>query len=311
MNFVKPVPVVTVFARHSATCKYSDDERSRRCDCCKHIRWTQDGKQYRCSAKTRSWPEAEEATIRPIERLQGESSEMIAASTSPPQTIHALADTFVNSKQSQGLNQTLVRRYQRELTRLANFLMAKNIFLPRDITASSLYKFRETWAELYPAATTQQKAQERVRAFLRFLHDDGHIAKIPRLSPIKARATKRMPLDLEKQYPALLNAIPKTFPDSKHAARIRSAVRLMRHTGLSIQDAVTLVRDRLQFDDNQKVYRVVTARQKTGTHVSLTLNQGTHRVSRRRRRLQTELAPVILAARLRRMRPSSLLPRPA
>ena len=43
----------------------------------------------------------------------------------------------------------------------------------------------------------------------------------------------------------------------------------MRHSGLAIGDAVTLKRSGLEFDKKKKLYRVVTSRQKTGTHVSV------------------------------------------
>jgi integrase/recombinase XerD len=48
-------PLVTVFVRHSPGCKYVGDEFCKRCNCRKHLRWTQDGKQYRRMAGTRSW----------------------------------------------------------------------------------------------------------------------------------------------------------------------------------------------------------------------------------------------------------------
>jgi len=53
-------PLITIFVRHSADCKYAGDEFCKRCNCRKHLRWTQDGKQYRRKAGTRSWQEAEE-----------------------------------------------------------------------------------------------------------------------------------------------------------------------------------------------------------------------------------------------------------
>jgi integrase len=43
----------------------------------------------------------------------------------------------------------------------------------------------------------------------------------------------------------------------------------MRWSGLAIRDALTLKRDELQHDKTKKFYRIVTACQKTGTHVSV------------------------------------------
>src|SRR4051812_1133394 len=57
---VKPGPsIITIFVRHASDCKYYEDETSKRCNCPKHLRWTQERKQHRASAHTRSWAEAE------------------------------------------------------------------------------------------------------------------------------------------------------------------------------------------------------------------------------------------------------------
>ena len=45
--------------------------------------------------------------------------------------------------------------------------------------------------------------------------------------------------------------------------------QLMRWCGLAIRDALTLKRGEMQLDKAKKLYRIVTARQKTGTHVSV------------------------------------------
>ena len=53
-------PVITIFVRHSSDCKYKGDEFARRCQCRKHFRWSSNGTQYRRTAGTRSWAEAEQ-----------------------------------------------------------------------------------------------------------------------------------------------------------------------------------------------------------------------------------------------------------
>lgn len=53
-------PVITIFVRHTEDCKNEGDEFSRRCNCRKHFRWSQNGTQHRRKAGTRSWEEAEE-----------------------------------------------------------------------------------------------------------------------------------------------------------------------------------------------------------------------------------------------------------
>lgn len=43
----------------------------------------------------------------------------------------------------------------------------------------------------------------------------------------------------------------------------------MRHSGLAIRDALTLKRTEIQHDKSKDLYRIVTARQKTGVNVSV------------------------------------------
>ena len=64
-------PLVTIFVRHSADCKYAGDEFSKRCNCRKHFRWTLQGKQHRRKAGTRSWGEAEDSKRRLEDQLAG------------------------------------------------------------------------------------------------------------------------------------------------------------------------------------------------------------------------------------------------
>ena len=110
---------------------------------------------------------------------------------------------------------------------------------------------------------------------------------VPRLSPIKAVEVPTLPLST-KEYQELLEAIPKALSDvvhipksdkmpehirasviKKRANRVRALIQLMRWSGLAIRDAVTLGRSELLMDKTKGFYRVVTARQKTGTHVSV------------------------------------------
>jgi integrase/recombinase XerD len=48
----------------------------------------------------------------------------------------------------------------------------------------------------------------------------------------------------------------------------------MRFSGLAIGDAATIRRDELVYDTSRETWRVVTSRQKTGTHVSVLLPRG-------------------------------------
>jgi len=67
-------PLIAIFVRHSAECKHADDELYRRCNCRKHLRWTHNGVQYRKTAGTRSWVDAEQAKRDLEDQLAGRTS---------------------------------------------------------------------------------------------------------------------------------------------------------------------------------------------------------------------------------------------
>jgi hypothetical protein len=99
------IPVITIFVRHSVNvkdgkpCKYSGDEFSRRCDCRKHFRWTQNGVQYRGKAGTRSWEEAEGIKRQLQDELAGRTPEM-----RPEDNVHPVleaVDLFITDSEAQ------------------------------------------------------------------------------------------------------------------------------------------------------------------------------------------------------------------
>jgi integrase/recombinase XerD len=77
-----------------------------------------------------------------------------------------------------------------------------------------------------------------------------------------------LPLSAD-EYARLLDAVYVVISDAKQCARVRALFQLMRYSGLSIRDALTLERSELEHDAAKGFYRIVTKRQKTGTHVSV------------------------------------------
>jgi integrase len=259
------VPVIAIFVRHAEDCKYRDDETWKRCDCRKHLRWSYDGKQFRRPAKTRSWAGAEQARRDLEATFQSAGGATIISESNPAKTIRSAVDTFIASKKSQGVD---THKYELELGRLEKFFAARGKLFPNQIDLDGLIEFRSGWEKLYPSSLTRQKVQERLRGFLRYCHEAGHIDRVPRLSPIKVNEPPTVPLTAP-EYQKILATIPTEFP--KRAAKIRALVQLMRYSGLAIRDAVTLPRDEIQYDKAAKVHRIVTKREKTKTHVSVPL----------------------------------------
>jgi integrase/recombinase XerD len=257
-------PLITIFVRHSAGCKYAGDEFEKRCNCRKHFRWTQSGKQHRRKAGTRSWGEAEGLKRALEDQLAGRAP----AEPTDARTLFDAIEVFKSDKKNQGITPDVLNKYARELDRLRAFAEARKVFTVAGLSRELLIDYHAEWETLYPSSNTRQMVQARLKNFLRFCFDSEWLDRVPRLSPIKADAAPTMPLT-DKEYKKLLATVPVSFPDSTKTRRVRALIRLMRHSGLAIRDAATLRRDELIRDGARKFYRVVTARQKTGTHVSV------------------------------------------
>jgi site-specific recombinase XerD len=258
-------PLITIFVRHAAACKYAGDEFSKRCNCRKHFRWTQSGKQHRRKAGTRSWGEAEEVKRRLEDQLAGRAP---AEQSNDARTVMDALEVFKADKRNQGITADVLAKYGRELDRLRVYAEARGVFTVARITRELLIDYQAGWDALYPSSNTRQMVQARLKNFLRFCYDNKWLDRVPRLSPIKADEAPTLPLSAA-EYAKLLKTIPSTFPDRTKAARVRGLIQLMRWSGLAIRDAVTLRRDELVHDRAAKLYSIVTARQKTDTHVSV------------------------------------------
>lgn len=184
-------------------------------------------------------------------------------------TIEKAIELFLSDKRSQGLDSDFIKKYERELGRFKDFMMKRSRFFPSEMTVEDFVLFRTGWNALYPSSTTRSKVQERLRAFLRYCHGARLIDRIPRLTSIKIVAPPTMPLS-DSEYAKLLKIIPKVFAGDK-VKRAHALVQLMRHSGLAMHDAVTLERAELLKDKGRAPYRIVTKRQKTGTHVSVAI----------------------------------------
>jgi site-specific recombinase XerD len=174
-------------------------------------------------------------------------------------------ELFLKDKRTEGMTEQVVKKYERELSRFESFMAKRSKFLPHDISAADLTEFRSGWADLYPSSTTRGKVQERLKAFLKYCYNARLTERVPPMSAIKVETAPTLPLT-DAQYTKLLAVIPVEFTGSK-VTRVRALVQMMRHTGLAIRDAVTLERSELQ--KHGTLHRVITSRQKTGTHVSV------------------------------------------
>jgi integrase/recombinase XerD len=78
---------LSVFTRHSTSCRFSGDRACRRCSCPKWVGGQVNGYYFRQSAKTRQWAEAEEVRVKLEEALikgQPPFGTAVAAGSAPP-----------------------------------------------------------------------------------------------------------------------------------------------------------------------------------------------------------------------------------
>jgi site-specific recombinase XerD len=244
-------PVITIFVRHSKGCKYAGDEFTKRCNCKKHLRWTQGGKQHRRKTGSPSWAGAEDAKRRLEDQLAGRKPEALADGLLISQAI----ETFEANKAAQGVKPRVRAMYTRELRRLRDFSEARGLMtVAQALTIDNLIALRATWTPIYKSSYSRSTVQKHLNHFLRFCYNAGWIDRIPKLSTIKIDAPETLPLT-EKEYAEVL----------KHATgKTRTLIELMRWSGLAIRDASTLERTDLHFDKEKDIYKIIRERTKTG-----------------------------------------------
>src|SRR5205823_11423515 len=151
--------------------------------------------------------------------------------------IERAIELFLSDKLTQGLDPTAHKKHARELGRFAEFMGKRGKFYPHEIELSDLTEFRAGWVTLYNSSLTRSKVQERLRGFLRYIFNAKMIDHIPQLSPIKVTEPPTLPLT-ENQYAHLLDVIESEFRNPERVERMHALIRLMRYSGLAIQDAV-------------------------------------------------------------------------
>jgi integrase/recombinase XerD len=186
-------PTITIFVRHSGGCPHAGDEFYKRCDCWKHVRWTDNKKQHRRATKSKTWTGAERFK-REIEL----SYEMAGKPAEPnrPATVRQAVETFIRDKQGQNLGAGALGKFRRELARLVEFSERRGQFYLPEIGLPDLTEFRSTWDSEYPSSITRQRVQARLRAFFRYAHSAGFIPRKPAvdMSSIKVKQVPTLPL---------------------------------------------------------------------------------------------------------------------
>ena len=291
--------LLSVFTRHSTTCRFSRDRACRRCNCPKWVGGQVNGYYFRQSAKTRQWAEAEEVRVKLEEALiKGlpPFGTAVAAGSAPPiptpadpppvsrtevpeprvpkprprvtvaQAVEAyLADAVSRSVETSTLKklETIFRKQFLAWTRF------EGIEYLDELELDALLNFRNTWED---GPLAKQKKQSRVIGFFwacirrRYLTENPAIG-LGKIKVVQIPTDYFPPDEFERIIAATyIRRGDRGGGDVKaNQTRLRTMTLLMRWSGLRIRDAVTLERHRLN-GDSLLLYQA-----KTGTPVYVPL----------------------------------------
>jgi integrase/recombinase XerD len=248
---------VSVYARHASNCPKRDDKDWKRCNCTKSLYVFQGGRDFRFSAKTRSWEKAEnlkdeiEDSFDPV---KNELRKLKEAQQAKRTAITVAVDAFLADAKTRNLaSETQSKLRTLFANKLASWAQQNGLVHLDEVNTQNLREWRSTW-ELAPLTTRNR--QESLRTFFRFCIHQGWLKDNPAsgLSRIKV---KHKPTDYfrPEEFDKII-ATTYSFgkgsknPDAaNYGVRIRTLLLLMRFSGLRIGDAVTLQRSRLTGDN--------------------------------------------------------------
>jgi integrase/recombinase XerD len=263
-------PLITIFVRHAADCKYVGDEFCKRCDCKKHFRWTRNGKQFRKAAGTRVWAEADRKKRELEDAMSGKAKPQDAVKR---MTVEDACERFMQAKKNEGLEQLSLDKLQKVTDRIQTFCIKDGLTFADEIDLTHVSNWN--W-DYFKTTHSQRTNQGRVRAFFRFLHTAGVISKNPAASWKRIRGKTAQVKGLEpEQFEKILDTVPvvgrKITRSTKGAhrerhgeitattqtqKRLRALILLMRYAGLAIIDAVCLERHNLRMNPAETEFRV-------------------------------------------------------
>jgi integrase/recombinase XerD len=241
--------MLRVYTRHYPPCTQTDSSY-RRCRCPKWINGTlPTGIFIRTSAKTRSWENAErkarlmESNADPLRQSPPETSLRI--------TIQEAVQSFLQDEEARQLAKTTICQSKSLFERqLLPWARSQSLIFLDQLTTARLRDFRASWKN--NALTTQRK-HHRLNGFFDFCIENDWLPRNPS-KRMKGVQVSQIPTDYftPAEFQQIVDATYaygnwKSGRDFEHRAlRLRALILLMRWSGLSILDAVTLERRRLE-----------------------------------------------------------------
>ncbi len=226
----------------------------RRCTCPLWVVGSIDGRRVRQALDTRNWKHAEELVLA-----------MLGEDHVPEKvTVTIAAERFLDDCRSRGLGKQTIAKYEL-LTR--EMIAAWGTWGVRAVMNDDVAKFREGWT-LGPL--TAKKKLERLRTFFQFCIVRGWIKSNPAVGIKAPRVVPKPTLPFSEAEVEKILWATEVYPTGGYygagnRTRMRAFVLLLLHTGLRLQDAVTLGFERLTKN------RLLLYTQKTGTPVHIPL----------------------------------------
>lgn len=257
--------MLSVYTRHYPPCDHHDVYH-RRCRCPKWIQGILEGKGFvRVSAGTRSWEKAE------LKMRKMEAAADPLAKTDEPVTTDKAISEYLADEKARKVGSESLRKSKALLDRgFGAWCKDRKLRFLKQIGVAELREFRNGWNN---SGTTTLRKHERLRSFFVFCAASGWVSKNPMDALKKPVASRGRPTDYFT--PEEFSKIVDTTYVYEYGGgndcrfrkdRLRALVLLMRWSGLSIKDAVTLERSRV----NQKG-SLLLHRAKTGVPVYIPL----------------------------------------
>jgi|ERR1700723_44123 len=259
-----------LFRNHERRCRRKKKGRAyRKCQCPIWIDFSFGGKRIFKSLGTRNW-QLGENLLREWEanELRAHEEARLVQIRHPNRECEPIGHTVVDAcaeyladARARGLREATVYKFRLLLGRLQVFALERGIHLVSEITVGTVREFRATLPHRNTAA---RKRIEELRTFFGFCLGSGWISSNPAkdLKPPPCTEAPVEPFgDDEVERIRAACAAYSANAGEANARRLEALVELMLCTGLRIQDAVTLRRDRIM----QGNLRLRT--EKTGTVV--------------------------------------------
>jgi integrase len=248
--------MLTLFRRHKQDCGFRTRKR-RNCHCPIHVEGTLRGIPIRKSLDLSSWDVAQSL----IREWEAEGQPAFAL------TVSEACENYLLAEEARHLRPGTITKIRQLKKSLLGFCEKEGIRFLSQLGIEQVAKYRQEWPD---AASTGNKRLERLKTFFSFCVENGWLKKNPAkgLKPAKERrVTVKFfsPDQMSKIMEAVENYPSKNSFGYDNRARVRAFVLLLRYSGLRIQDAATLEKNKVQ-DGNLQLYT-----QKSGVPVWLPL----------------------------------------